>query len=96
MVYFESWWFLHRIWPYVTDMQHHYLTSVVEYLQLYINPIMLGSNSKFYFRPNTTMIQEHRPLCKYQYAHDIETLLHSAGGHREALMLIKLQPNKNM
>ena len=29
------------------------------------------------------MMQEEKTLCEYQYSHDIETLLHSAGVHHE-------------
>ena len=39
------------------------------------------------------MTQEKRTLCKYENAHNIETLLHSADGTGEAVRLIKLATN---
>ena len=41
-----------------------------------------SSSSKLYFPQNTTMIQEQKTLCKYRNAYNIETLMHSAGGHQ--------------
>ena len=35
------------------------------------------------------MIQEQKTLRKYKNVHDIETLLHSAGGHQESLKVYK-------
>ena len=49
--------------------------------KILITKIDTKDTSKFYFRQNTTMIQEQKTLCKYRNAHNIETLLHSAGGH---------------
>ena len=81
------WWLLFFFsWKTYLDLSSPYLTGVVEAI---IVVSFISDRIQQWYRNRKT-------FCKYQYSHDIETLLHSAGGHQGSRKAHQADNQKNM